>query len=163
MSLLSRILGYATREEAAGARLDDPAPWIVDAGKNPAKFLRAVALIFPEDHFLYLEGATQRSFAEWLVGHTIAPPLKIAYGTIWPKPDFYHIPCALAEEAAELVETQAIAIPVIHIHVHDGVRVVLEWHDAFGDDPMYIDSAIAEERIEAFAAALGTRYRRTPQ
>lgn len=34
---------------------------------------------------------------------------------------------------------------------------MLAWHDAFGDDPMYVSSDIPRERVDAFAS-LFTSY-----
>lgn len=88
---------------------------------------------------------------------SIASPLKVAFGTIWPKPDFYHLPLQseLLEEAADLVDRRGISLPSIHLHVHDGERVLLEWHDAFCDDPMYVATSFPRERVEEFARAIG--------
>jgi hypothetical protein len=86
----------------------------------------------------------------------VAAPLTVACGTIWPKPDWFHIPLtpSLMEEAAVLVDQRGIALPSIHMHVHDGAKVILEWHDAFVDDPMYVSSEISREYVEAFADRL---------
>ncbi len=119
--------------------------------------LRSLPILFPTDAFVYFEGTTENRFAAWLVAHAIPAPLKIAYGTIWPKPDCYHLPLQsdLLTEAADFVDRDGISLPSIHIHVHDGKRVLLEWHDAFCDDPMYVASAVPRDRVDEFARALG--------
>jgi hypothetical protein len=155
--MLSRLLGYATRSEMDGARLDDRQPWVVPATRNGAAFLRALPSLLPEGGFVYFEATTDGAFASWGREHAVAAPLKIAYGTIWPRPDWFHIPLApsLLEEAAALTDEHRIALPSIHVHVHDGTRVLLQWHDAFIKDPIYVASTISRERVESFAERLG--------
>ena len=157
MSMLSRLLGYASRSEMEGARLEDRQPWVVPATKDGAVFLRALPSLLPEGGFVYFEATTESVFASWLSEHSVTSPLKIAYGTIWPRPDWFHIPLdpSLLEEAAVLIERHGIALPSIHVHVHDGTRVLLQWHDAFIKDPMYITSTIPREPVESFAERLG--------
>jgi len=157
MSLMSRLFGYATKEEAAGSSLEDQHPWVIPPSRDATAILRSLPALFPRDAFVYFEGPAEARFAGWLVAHVIPPPLKIAYGTIWPKPDCYHIPlvAALLEEAAVLVDREGVALPCLHLHVHDGVQVLLEWHDAFVDDPMYVASIVPRDRVEAFARAIG--------
>ena len=81
-------------------------------------------------------------------------------------PDYYHVPveAALLQEAADLIEREQVVQPCIHLHVHDGNRVLLEWHDAFDDDPIHIASVVPRDRIDLFVRAIGVGpvSRRTP-
>jgi hypothetical protein len=157
VSFLSRLLRYATKEEVAGASMGQGERWIVAPTRDAAAVLRALPNLFPAGAFAYFEGTTEEHFAGWLSAHSVASPLKVAYGTIWPKPDFYHLPLRgeLLEEAAELVERERIPLPSIHFHVHDGAQVLLEWHDAFGDDPISLAGILPHDRVEEFARAIG--------
>jgi hypothetical protein len=156
MSFLSRLLGYATKGDLAGASLQGER-WVIPSTEDGGVFLRSLPILFAADSLAYFEGIEEESFKDWLASHAIAPPLKIAMGTIWPKPDFYHVPLrpALMEEAAGLVDRKGIVLPSFHFHVHDGERVLLEWHDAFSDDPMYVSASIHGGAVEAFARAIG--------
>ena len=118
--------------------------------------LRALPALLPGGGFVYFEGTTEASFAAWLQANAVSAPLKIAYGTIWPRPDDFHVPLhpVLLEEAAVLIDQQGIALPSIHVHAHDGTKVLLEWHDAFVNDPMYVASQIPRERVDAFASLM---------
>jgi hypothetical protein len=89
--------------------------------------------------------------------HATSSPLKVAYSTIWPRPDYYHVPVEadLLQEAADLIEREHVVQPCIHLHVHDGNRILLEWHDAFGEDPMYIASVVPRDLIDLFVRAIG--------
>ena len=156
MSRLSRLLGYATRAEAAGARLGDRQPWIVPPTRDGAAFLRALLTLMPDGGFVYFEDFTENVFASWAEAHAITAPLKVASGTIWPKPDWFHVPLtpSLMEEAAALIDRHRIVLPSIHVHAHDGAKIILEWHDAFINEPMLVASDIPRERVEAFAGKL---------
>lgn len=103
------------------------------------------------------EGSTDDDFAEFLSAHSIAPPLKVAFGTLWPKQDFYplHLRAEVLEEAAALVERQGVSLPSIHLHVHDCERILLEWHDAFQDSPLLVTGALARDRVEEFGRTVG--------
>jgi hypothetical protein len=116
--------------------------------------LRSLPILFPVGALVYFEGTTEGKFAEWLEAHTMSPSLKVAYGTIWPRPDYYHVPleAALLEEAADLIEREHVVQPCIHLHVHDRNRVLL---DAFDDDPMHIASVVPRDRIDLFVRAIG--------
>jgi len=157
VSILSRLLGYPTLQERAGARLNDRDPWVVPATRDAAAMLRALPTLLPGGGFVYFEDTTEAVFASWLQAHAVPAPLKVADGTIWPKPDVFHVPLepALLEEAAVLIEQHRIALPSIHIHAHDGAEVLLQWHDAFIRVPMYVDSKIPRERVDAFARLIG--------
>ena len=130
---------------------------MVPPTRDGTVFLRNLPILFDSNTFVYFEGTTERRFEQWLEEHAVQVQLKIAVGTIWPKSDFYHVPIepSLLEEAAGLVEQHGIAYPAIHVHVHDTQRVLLEWHDAFSDDPMYVHSTLPMERVDTFARAIG--------
>ena len=78
MSLLSRLLGYASKEEAVGVRLNDSQAWIVPAAPDAATVLRSLPALFPSQAFMYFEGTTERPFADWLGAHAVPGPMKIA-------------------------------------------------------------------------------------
>ena len=161
MGFLSRLFGFATKEEAGGAKLNDREPWVVPPNRDASVVLRALPILFPIGYFVYFEDTTESSFAAWLKAHTLPAPLKIARGTIWPKTDYYHVPLepSLLAEAANIVDREGIALPSIHLCVHDGKQVLLEWYDAFCDDSICVASLIPRDRVEAFAHALGVSLR----
>lgn len=159
MSFLSRLLGYKSWAELGGATMEEGERWVIRPARETAAFMRSLPILFPTGAFAYFEGTTQKHFAEWLAAHSISSPLKIAQGTIWPKPDTYHLPLSteLMEEAAALVDDGRIECPAIHFHVHDGRAVLLEWHDAFGNDPIYVGVSVPRDRIEEFARVINAR------
>ena len=62
-------------------------------------------------------------------------------------------------EAADLITQERISLPCTHLHVHDGKQVLLEWHDAFSDDPMYVASCIPRDRVAEFARQIGVKFK----
>lgn len=157
MGFLSRIFGYASRHDREGATFDDAHAWTLEGRADPDAFLRALPILFPSGRFVYFEGTTYRQFATWLKANSVPAPLKVGMETIWPRPDFFHLPLQpdLLASAADIVDDKGIALPSIHLQVHDGSGILLYWHDAFGDDPMFVAKSVPSDRIEEFAGALG--------
>jgi hypothetical protein len=156
VGFLSRILGFASRHGPAGAHFDDPDGHTIPPCRDPAVFLRALPLLFPSGAFVYFEDTTNRAFSNWLRAHSVAPPLNIAPGTIWPRPEYFHLPLRpeLLNAAADLVVQERIVLPSIHLHVHDGTKMLLYWHDAFCDDPMFVASIVPAALVTRFIRAL---------
>jgi len=48
-----------------------------------------------------------------------------------------------------------------HFHVYTRGRVILEWHDAFYDDPMAVCKSTPEDRVRRFAQSIGCAYELT--
>jgi len=98
---------------------------------------------------LYCEGTTDRTVQRWLKRHALEPaPAKVAAGTLLPTPDYYHVPLQpdLMHELAAIVDAEAIALPCLHVHVYREQRVLLEWHDAFLDNPVLLSRSLPVER-----------------
>lgn len=60
---------------------------------------------------------------------------------------------------AEIMEHHATPEGAAHLHVYKDDKILLEWHDAFWDDPMYISEDIAEEKIKQFCEKLSLKYK----
>ena len=159
MGLISRLL---ERLSPAGLRLDEPDAWDVTGTGDVERFLRAICLLAPPGSFAYFEGTAEPHVAEYLRGVSVAAPVHVAVGTIWPRPDTYHVPVtAEAMEAmAAFLERNPAGFFCAHCHLHDGVSVLLQWYDAFGanPDPMQVSRRVGEEAVRAFSAALGSSY-----
>jgi len=153
VSILSRLWGHGSRDRTTGVRLEDRNAWEVPAPRQASALFRALPILLPSGGFVYFEDTTEAIFASWARAHAVPGPLKITRGTIWPKPDYFHVPIepAILEQAATLIDEHGIALPSIHVHAHDGTGVVLEWYDAFMNDPMRVASDVPRERVEAFA------------
>jgi lipopolysaccharide biosynthesis protein len=86
-------------------------------------------------------------------------------GTIWPRPQTFHLPATtanLTELALLAQKCQAMQIAV-HLHAYAQDRVLLEWYDAFWKVPFYLSGAITEDRVRAFSSALELSYKKAKQ
>ena len=81
----------------------------------------------------------------------------ISGGTLWPKPDVYHVPATEGNIIIfhELAEQYSISV---HFHLHKNNKKILEWYDAFDKDPIYISKEIPEEKIKEFCEKLNLEY-----
>jgi hypothetical protein len=160
MGILGRLLGWVAAPDRAGIQLREHDPWEVAGTRDVKCFLRALPLIAPTGAFAYFEGTAEPHVAEYLRGISIAPPVQVALGTIWPRPDRYHVPISAQtmEALASFLEARPAGFLCMHCHVHDGASVLLEWHDAFGTDPMRVSRRIGAQTVGKFAAALGSTH-----
>lgn len=160
MRLLGKFLTWFLRIDTnTGARLEGSSCWVVAASYVNESFFRALPQLFGEETFLCFEGTTERHFSNFLSAYAVLEPLKISPGTIWPKSDWYHIPLRtkIMNEAANFVEQYRVSTPSIHVYVHDGRQVLLDWTDAFRDDPILLSEVISESAVAAFAEAIGAQ------
>ncbi len=157
-SWLARLLGWPTKENLSGASLALDACWELSAPADAAAFVRQLPELLPEGAVLYLEGTSMASEVRDFLDDRRSPTeLKIARGTILPRPEVYHLPMTDANVAglAELFETHASPEVCDHFHAYVGDTVLLQWHDAFFDDPLLLSAAIPEEKMKHFCDVLG--------
>ena len=160
MGTFARLFSRYIAPDLSGARLNEATYWEVTPPRNVGDFLRALPVLAPIEATAYFEGTVDSKVADYLRGISIVAPLKIAVGTIWPKPDCYHVPLSTDTMArlAEFVDQERIDYLCWHCHVHNGTAVLLQWHDAFGTDPILVATSVGEESIKRFANVLGSSY-----
>ena len=148
-------MGLLRRE---GIRLDEREPWCVSPTRDVNRFLRALPLLAPEGAVAYFEDTAESHVAEYLRGVAIGPLSQVAAGTIWPKPDYYHVPVTRdsMEDLAAFLEASPAGLFCVHCHVYRDGLVLLEWHDAFIDVPMYMSRAVSEDVVREFANRIGS-------
>ena len=162
MSWLSKILNCVPKSERIGLELDLHDAWQLEPVSDGSVFLRALPALRQSSAVLYLEGTTERAVADCLKKCTVEPTVTIAPGTIWPRPDIYHVPMSgdNLEQLACIVDDKGVAFLAFHVHVYTNGEVVLQWHDAFERIPLYVSSTIDENRIKDLAGLLGVGYSR---
>lgn len=160
MGFLARFFGAVPKEERGGIRLEEAGPWRVSPTKDVERFIRALPLLVPEGSIAYFEGTGESHVAEYLRRVSIPAQVQVAVGTIWPRPDCYHVPLTVTtmEALADFLKQRPAGYFCSHCHVYRDSFVLLEWHDAFTDDPIYISRTIAAEAVGLFAQALGSSY-----
>ncbi|MFH1748842.1 MAG: hypothetical protein ABIG44_17550 [Planctomycetota bacterium] len=161
---LRKIINCSSAEELRGASISEAPFWEVTAPKDHAGFVRVLSGFLPDSSVLYLEGGSpSHQITDWLETRVIEPSLKIALGTIWPRPKAFHVP-ATAENVlglAELFEHHATPEIAIHFHAYRAEEVLLQWHDAFFSDPLLLSPTIPEKQVAAFCARCGCAYKWT--
>ena len=143
-----------------GIHIDRGSAWEVGSPGDSALFFRSLPTLFSAQAVLYLEGQPTEDVRSFLGQRPAQAVANVARGTIWPRPRVFHIPltidnmtglAALAEQHSELEIAD-------HVHVYEGERVLLEWHDALLDDPFLVSKSVPVERLEGFCKLLGVEY-----
>ena len=158
MGFLERLFGAVPKEERGGIRLSDAEPWSVSATKDVGCFIRALPSLMPSGSVAYFEDTAESHVARYLGSVSVPARARMAMGTIWPRPDCYHVPLTAGtmQSLATFLEKNPAGFFCTHCHVYrDGV-VLLQWYDAFINDPMYISRAISADAVARFAQALGS-------
>jgi hypothetical protein len=161
MGILAKLLGFVPRKELKGLCLGNDAYWKIAPTKDLPSLLRALPKVVPEDAILYLEGGTPpQEIRVFLDTNSVPEVTHLAMGTIWPRPRTFHLPATQKNlsRLAELAEKCAACEVAIHLHVYKHDQVLLEWYDAFFDDPMHLSREIPQEKIHAFCTELSLPY-----
>ena len=161
MRWLSRLLRYVPAEEREGIALRPPA-WEASCPRQQdlASFLRALDDLVPPGSVLYLEGGDPTpEIRSYLEERTADQTTRVALGTIWPRPQCFHMRATRdnLDGLAELAERHATPEIAVHLHVYKGDTVLLEWPDAFAD-PFRVSKEIPEDKVREFCARLGIKY-----
>ncbi len=162
MGFLAKLFGATPREQLKGISLDRNSAWEVSPASDLPAFLRALPKILPGDAVLYLEGGTPpEELKAFLSARFVPERCHLAMGTIWPKPETFHLPATEQNLAqlAELVERCAAPQAAEHLHAYARDKVMLEWYDALWKDQLYLSSAIPEGNFRSFCSALGLKYK----
>jgi hypothetical protein len=163
MSFLSRMFNYVPAKERKGIHLDEKNCWVVSGVKSLSDFLRAIYYLVPMGSVLYLEDGNTptklRSFLEQRNARNIS---KVEMGTIWPRPECFHIEITKEniEGLAEFAENYAECEVAIHLHVYKDGKMLLQWYDAFFD-PLLVSVEIPEEKIQAFCDKLKANFKKS--
>jgi hypothetical protein len=117
----------------------------------------------PAGSVLYLEGVSADSIIDYLRQRPAEHHLKIAGGTIWPKPQCFHTPITehTARELARLSQSCAAPEVCAHLHVYRGDQVLASWYDAFSG-PLRVAASIPEHEIQEFCRDLQCTYELEP-
>src|SRR5688572_28482593 len=158
MGFLARLFGAVPKEEWGGIHLTDAEPWCVGPTRDVGRFVRALPSLMPSGSVVYFEDTAEAHVARYLQSVSVPAQLRVAIGTIWPRPDGYHVPLT-AETMDNLVaflEQNPAGFFCTHCHVDRKSTRLNSSHDAFINDPMYISRSIGADAVAGFAQALGS-------
>lgn len=160
---LCNLLQIVPPEEMHGIHLDTSKfHWELEGPDTFSDLFEGLKCWVPEDAILYFEGgAVEQEVNQYVSARSIPAQSRVALGTIWPRPDFAHVPATPTNlsELAEIMQTHAEMELAMHFHVYREGEVLLEWHDAFSQ-PMLLSGKVAEEDVRSFAEALQTVARK---
>mgnify|MGYP001619460860 FL=1 len=147
----------------SGISLNFDGAWEVSSPKDFALFIKSLVKIMPVEAILYLEGtAITPRITKILESMECEPQAQVARGTIWPQSRCFHIP--MSQEnlnmIASLFEENASPEICDHFHVYSNNKVLLDWHDAFYDDPFLVDRQVPEDKLKSFSMSTNTIYKK---
>ena len=163
MGWLAKLFNAVPKEEANGLELDTNHPfWEVSEAEDFPSLFKALINLLPEGSVLYFEGGSPSGELESFFGqNSIGEQAHIAIGTMWPRPDIFHV-LATKENLLALTDiSERCAEPelAIHFHVYQGNKILLEWHDAFSQ-PMLLSGDIPEKKVKQFCDDLSVKYQK---
>lgn len=141
--------------------IPDASFWEVSSPQDYKQFFKALPQVLPGGSILYMEGtAISTRVREFLLAQVIAPPITIPRGTIWPRPQTYHLPVTEPnlQGLAELAQTMAGPEICDHLIAYQDDQVLLIWYDALLDSPLYLSKTIAEKSVRSFCRTLHCHY-----
>lgn len=159
MGFLAKLFRVRTNDHLQGTSLGAEPAWSVTGIDDASEFFRLLPSLIPSGSVLFLEGVYSDAIIDYLKQHPSEHRLKIAGGTIWPKPRCFHI-LITEETALDLARlSESCANPEVcsHLHVYRDEQVLASWYDAF-DDPLRISTSIPEERIQELCRKLDRAY-----
>jgi hypothetical protein len=159
-SFIAKTLGAVPKEEREGISMGFVAAWEVSVVKNLSDFLRGLPNLLPEGSILYLEGTEARDAITFLKRNSAKQTCKVAIGTIWPRPQFFHILISTAtmSELSRISDKYVQPEICTHLHAYKDGQVLLEWHDAFSQE-FRISKDIPEQKVAEFCKLLNATYK----
>jgi hypothetical protein len=93
MGILAKLFNATPHEQLKGVSLGKNARWEVSPTRDFPLLLEALPKILPQGSILYLEGGTPpKEIGAFLDSHCVPEETHLAMGTIWPKPQAFHLP-----------------------------------------------------------------------
>ncbi len=139
--------------------LEESQCWKVSGVRTAEDFFRAVSLLVPDATHMFLEGSPDPDIAALLVNAADDTDYTAPTGTIWSWPQktrrfSVRASPELFERLSETASNHAEPEICDHVHFYRDQEVLVQWFDAFSE-PLLISKAIARERVEQFASAVG--------
>lgn len=141
--------------------------WVVEHRRGFAEMLVFLNLLCPDDAIFYVEGTSiARDVQAFLAAHRAPHPARLVIGTLWPRPQAFHVPFSPETIVDLRVLAERHAQPELcdHFHVYRGETVLLEAHDLCDRHHRFdLSGLVPEERIKMFCAQVnGSYHRGTP-
>jgi len=136
-----------------------------DRRVDSTTFLQLLAPMFPEATTVFFEGSSiAPNIVTILERHTDPGPYLPKAQTLWSTGAILRFRCNFTPAICEALASASLhhAEPELfdHLFLYAEHVPLMEWPDAFSNC-MWIASSIPESRIDAFAAGLGVKYKRS--
>jgi hypothetical protein len=154
------IMARVIKESTDEIRFEEPHPWRLTPTSDVTQFLRALRSLAPVSSVVYFEDTGEKHVTKLLQRLSVSATVRVARGTIFPKPDYYHVPLTTnnMEEIATYLDDHPTGHFCTHCCVYCDRTILLAWYDAFLDDPMYVSRTIDEGKVSRFASAIRSTY-----
>jgi hypothetical protein len=161
MSVASRVRGFGAKAEQPGIALEEREPWCVSPSGDVKRFVRALPVLASDGAVVYFESTEDSRVAAFLGRLAIEPTVQVATATVWPRPDFYHLPLTieLMEALARFLEESQVGRLCAHVHVYRDGAVLLQARHAFAGFPIYLSRVVPGDVVRAFAHAIYSTLR----
>lgn len=150
-------LSLKTKELSFGSG----ACWKISAPAELSVLFRALPLLNLEQSILYIEAGAPApaELDSFLKKRTVAENIRIAGGTLLPRPTIYRIPLTTEniEDIAKFARRFPTPVGSIHIHIYRDDEILLSSYDAF-IDPIWVSKDVPESKIRNFAEAMQCSY-----
>src|ERR1035438_4621057 len=160
MGILAKIFGAVSREEMNGIRINLKEPlWEVEGKTDFSKVFSGLADLLPANSILYFEGGSPpKDILNFLSENSGPEKIHVAYGTIWPRPQTFHVLASAQnlQKLADLMCSRVYPELAIHFHVYCEDKILLQWYDAF-TQPMLLSNKFSSETIEKVSNSVGMK------
>jgi len=141
------------------AILEESKCWKVSGIRTAEGFFLAMSLLLPDATHMFLEGSPDPDIEALLADAADEADYAAPVGTLWSWPQknqrfSVRVSSDLFARLSEAASHHAEPEICCHVHFYRGQEALVQWFDAFVD-PLLISKAVARERVERFASAVG--------
>lgn len=135
--------------------------WEVEPPQDDVCFFNSLWELVPESAVFYFEGTYDERFAKYLERYEGQLKDQIPGGTIWPKPDVHHVEITKLDKRDFLNAVKTFATPTVSTHfiVYDKDTTLLEYYDAFSDNPLWLSVELEETSVKTFCEQNNVSYK----
>ena len=151
------------RNKAEAPSFDSKRAWISSPTPEPSKLLAAIVDFLPKESFLYVEGTVIDSQASALYCRNACSPVrKIVPDTIQPPPRSFHMPATVKvlTQLSTFMKANPSAKWGHHLKIYSAEGILVDWHDADTDWPVFLSSRFSKKSAEELGRILGCTFTR---
>ena len=152
---LLQALGWVTKEEREGRRIDYGSSLCVTGIRNKSEFLVNMLDLVPDGSVWSIEGIHDEQILADLAPYRTTDDVRVIKATVWPRQT--QIKVLLNTESKpgiiELLPAWDLNLNFIHQHIYYGEDFLLTSHDNLADGITYLSPALDRSRLDSLAQA----------